>query len=139
VPWRGKAGHVDADLADDALGSAALDAGDRAQQFNRQRERADLLLDHHAELLDLLIEEIDVAQDRSDPQPVMGVEVAGQRLLELADLRPQPPDGELREHVGIGLAGDERVEHRAPDLPMMSDATVSSLIPVSSLRPCAAG
>src|SRR3954468_16850963 len=52
---------------------AALDAGDRAEQLNRRRERADLLLDHCGELLDLLIEKVDVAQDRTDPQPVVGV------------------------------------------------------------------
>lgn len=46
----------------------------------------------------------------------MRVEVAGPRLLELADLRPQPPDGELGEHVRVGLAGDQRVKHRAPRL-----------------------
>ena len=68
---RGKAHHVGADLADHALGAAALDAGHRAYQLNRRRERADLLLDHHGELLDLFVEEVDVAQDRADPQAVM--------------------------------------------------------------------
>jgi hypothetical protein len=74
VPRGGKAGHVGADLPDHALRAAALDARDRAQQLNRRRERADLLLDHHGELLDLLIEEVDVTQDRADPHAVMGVE-----------------------------------------------------------------
>jgi hypothetical protein len=33
------------------------------------------------------IEEIDVAQDRSDPQPVMRIEVPGQRLAQRTDVR----------------------------------------------------
>jgi hypothetical protein len=37
--------HVGTDLGDDHLGGALLDAGDRAEQLNRPRERADLLLD----------------------------------------------------------------------------------------------
>src|SRR5688500_86726 len=73
-------GPAGADLADDALRAAALDAGHRAHQLNRRRERADLLVDHARELVDLLVQEIDVAQDRADPEPVMGVEVSGQRL-----------------------------------------------------------
>src|SRR3954469_8339359 len=67
VPRGRELGHVGADLGEDALRAAALDAGHRAQQFNRRRERADLFLDHAGELFDLLVEEIDVAQDRADP------------------------------------------------------------------------
>src|SRR4051795_11513577 len=59
--------HVGADLGDDALGTAALDADHGAQQLNRRIERADLLLAHARELLDLAVEEVDVAQDRPDP------------------------------------------------------------------------
>ena len=40
------------------------------------------------------------------------------------------------EHVGVGLAGDERVEHVAPDLPITSAATQSSLMPASSKALC---
>src|SRR5215207_8164605 len=95
-----EARHVGADLADDALRAAVLDAGDRAQQLNRRVERADLLLDHRGELLDLLVEEIDVSQDRPDPSPVMRVEMPGQRLSQGGDscasddarTRPAPAD-----------------------------------------------
>lgn len=116
MPGGREARHVGADLADDALGAAAPDAGDRAQQVNRWGERADLFLDHAGELLDLLIEEIDVAQDRADPQPVMAVEVTLQRLLECGDLLAHLPPREIGQDLGVGLAGDERVEHVAPGL-----------------------
>jgi hypothetical protein len=67
MPRGRKARHIGADLTDDAFGAAMLDADDRAEQLNRRRERADLLLDHAGELFDLLVREIDVAQDRADP------------------------------------------------------------------------
>src|SRR3954471_12119037 len=116
VPRGRELGHVGADLGEDALRAAALDAGHRAQQFNRRRERADLFLDHAGELFDLLVEEIDVAQDRADPQPVMGVEVSGERLAQGGDLLAHLPPRQFGEDRGIGLAGDERVEHVAPGL-----------------------
>ena len=71
VPRRRESGHVGADLGEDALGAASLDADDRAQQLNRRRERADLVLDRVREPLDLLVEEIDVREDRPDPQSVV--------------------------------------------------------------------
>ena len=135
----GEAGHVGADLADDALGAAALDAGDRAQQLNRRRERADLLLDHAGELLDLLVEEVDVAQDRADPQPVMRVEVPGQRLAQRGDLLAHLPARELGEHVRVGLAGDQRVEHVAPGLAQDVRGDAVELDAGVLRAPCAAG
>jgi hypothetical protein len=63
--------HVAAGLGDDHLGGAAADAGDRAQQLNRRRERAQLLLDHGRELVDRLVEVVDVRQDPPDDQRVL--------------------------------------------------------------------
>jgi hypothetical protein len=116
MPGGGKARHVDADLGDDALGAAVLDAGHRAQQLNRRRERADLLLDHVGALFDLLVQEVDVAQDRADPQPVMGVDMPLQGLAQRGDLLAHLPAGQLGEHRRVALAGDQRVEHVAPGL-----------------------
>ena len=50
MPRRGKARHVGADLGEDRLRAAALDADHRAQQLNRRRERAQLFLDRVGEL-----------------------------------------------------------------------------------------
>jgi len=82
--------HVDADLGDDALAVAALDAGDRAQQLNGLLERGDLLPDRLGEVEDLLIEEVQVAEDRADPDGVQMVEAALQCFFELKDLLAQP-------------------------------------------------
>jgi hypothetical protein len=112
----GKARHVGADLGQDALRAAGLDADDAAQQLNRRGERAQLLLDGIREPVDLLVEGVDVREDRADPEGVMGVEVAFERFAQLRDLLAHLPARQLRQDVGVGGAGDQRVEHVAPGL-----------------------
>ena len=45
-------------------------------------------------------------------QPVLDIEATFERLLEGGQLLAQLAVGEVREHIGIGGAGPERVEHR---------------------------
>ena len=80
MPRRRQAGHVGADLGEDGLRAAALDADDAAEQLNGLGERADLLLAGVREPVDLLVEEVNVREDRADPERVMGVEVSFERL-----------------------------------------------------------
>jgi len=54
-----------------------------------------------------------VAQDRADPQGVMGVKVPCQRLAQGGDLLAHLAPRELGQDLRIGGAGDERVEHVA--------------------------
>jgi hypothetical protein len=75
VVCRRKARHVGANFGEDGLRAAALDADDGARQLNRGRERADLFLDRVGEPVDLLVEEVDVREDRADPERVVLVEV----------------------------------------------------------------
>jgi hypothetical protein len=81
--------HVDADLGDDHLGTAPLNAGDRAEQLNGLLERGDLLRDRLGEAGDLLVEEVDVGQDRPDPDGVQVIEAALQRFSERGELGAQ--------------------------------------------------
>ena len=81
---RGEAAHVDADLGDDHLGGAPLDAGDRAEQLNRRGERGELRLDLVGEQLDLLVEEVEVGEDRRDDQRVLGIEAADDIVADFA-------------------------------------------------------
>jgi hypothetical protein len=82
VPGGREDTHVDADLGDDHLGGAGLDAWDRAQKLNRWGERGELRLDRLGEPLDLLVEEVEVGEDRPDQQGVQRVEAALERLFE---------------------------------------------------------
>ena len=112
----GKIAHVGADLGDDHLGGAPLNAGDGAQQFNGRLERGDALLDRVGEPLDLLVQEVQVGEDRADQQRVQVVEAAFQSLAQRGDLLPQAAFGQLGEDLGVSGAGHQRVEHRASGL-----------------------
>ncbi len=59
--------HVDADLGDDALGAAPLNARDAAQQLNGFFERGDLFSDRFGEAGDLFVEDVDMGEDRPTP------------------------------------------------------------------------
>src|SRR3954452_512822 len=128
VSGRREASHIGPDLGEDAFGAAALDADDRAHQFNRGRERADLLLDGVREAVDLVVEEVDVGEDGADPERVMGVEVPGERFLELRDLLAHLAARELREDLRSVVPATSASSMSRPDLPSTSAATQSSLM-----------
>jgi hypothetical protein len=94
-----------ADLGQDDLGGAPLDARNRAQQVNGRGEGDQALLDGVREPLDLLVQEVQVGEDRADQQRVDGVEAALQRLSQLGQLLAQATLGEIGEDVGVGGAG----------------------------------
>ena len=134
----GKTRHVGADLGDDHLGGAPLNAGDRAEQLNGRRERGDLLLDRVGEPRRSARRGSRCGRgSRRSRRACMMVEAALERLLQRGDLRAQPALGELGEYLGVGRAlRRARRASPGPDLPRMSVATQSSLIPVSSSALC---
>ncbi|MCA1680322.1 MAG: hypothetical protein LC777_15905, partial [Actinobacteria bacterium] len=135
MPGCGEDAHVGADLGDDDFGGAPLNARDAAQQLNGRIERGDAILDRVREPVDLLIEEVQVREDRPDQQRVQVVEAAFEGVAERGDLLAQAALGEIGEQLGIGRLSDERVIARL-DLPSRSDATQSSLTLVSSNALC---
>jgi hypothetical protein len=66
---------------DELLGADQSDAGHRIQLGDLGRERGDLLVDVCGQLLDLDGEVVDAFQHHPAAEPVMVVEVPGQRLL----------------------------------------------------------
>ena len=44
------------------------------------------------------------------------IEAADQGLGQGGDLLPQPAQGQLGEHLGVALSGDQRVEHGSAGL-----------------------
>src|SRR3954464_7518475 len=132
VPRGRELRHVGADLADDALRAAALDAGHRAHQLNRRRERADLFLDHAGELLDLLIEEstwrkIAPIHSRwwASKCPASASRRAGIFLRIWRRASSASTSGSVSPATSAWSMS-------RPGLPRMSAATVSSLMPASS-------
>jgi hypothetical protein len=102
MPRGGKAAHVHADLGDDALGGAPVDAGDGAQPLELTPERGDHPVDLGAELGDRPVQEVDLGQDRAHQQGVVSAEATDEGLLQLGDLGAHPPAGELSEDRWIG-------------------------------------
>jgi hypothetical protein len=96
----GEGGHVDADLGDELPGADPSDAGDLIELGDLGGERGDLLLDPGGELIDLAGEVVDAVQHHLAQEPVVVVEVAGQRLLQQAEVGAQAGAGELGERPG---------------------------------------
>jgi len=110
-------GHVSAGLGDQHLGGATLNARDRAQQLDLLVvERAELLLDRLRQPVDRLVEEVHVGEDLHDDQGVLLAETPLQRFAQRGQLLAQLTAGQLGEHLRVGGARNERVEHRPPRL-----------------------
>ena len=75
-----------ADLGDDDRGGGAADAGDLIEPGHCFLERGDHLLDPLGQLGDVGVEPVDPGQHLGEQERVMVGEVAGERLLQLADL-----------------------------------------------------
>ena len=106
-----EAAHVRADLGEQHLGGAPVDAGDRVQQLELTGERAGQLLDPLRQGRDRLVEEVDLGEHLPDQQRVVAGEAALERFAQRGDLLAQRALGQLGEHLGVVGAGDQRVEH----------------------------
>jgi hypothetical protein len=116
VPRGRKDAHVGADLSDHDFGGSLCDAGDAGRQLDAGgclRVQLQMLADGLRDSVDLLVEEVQVSEDRSDHDGVVGLEAALQRLAQRGDLGAEFAAGEIGEDVGVGRSRDERVEHRA--------------------------
>ena len=120
----GERGHVDADLGDQHLSGALLDAGDRHQQLTLAGERADPRLDLVREAVDRFVEEVNVREDLGDDHRVLVVETSLEGFAERGELRAELSSREVGQHRWVGRSGDERVEHRPTGFPedVRSDA-----------------
>ena len=108
----GEAAHVGADLGDDHLGGGPADPADLIQPVDRWGERGDLGLDLGLQLGDVGAGLVDAAKHLGQQEPVMVAEVAGEGLLQLAELGAQAAAGQLRQRLGVPLARDQGGQHR---------------------------
>jgi hypothetical protein len=63
---------------------------------------------------------------------VLGVKAPHQRLAQLADLGPHPGQRHVGQHLGVSLAGDDRLEHAPGSLAQNVGGPGVHLIPASS-------
>jgi hypothetical protein len=108
-------GHVDAGLGDGVLGRAAAPAGHRLSLLQLLLVRGQQSLDHLRQVVDVGGEPVDAGADLRQQGGMLGGEElrAFQRLFELADLAAGPGAGQLGQHLGVALPGDQ-VLHDVP-------------------------
>src|SRR5262249_50318444 len=131
VPVAGEDAHVGADLGDDCFGGALLNAGDRAKRLDRRGERAGLLLDHLGEPPDLLVEEVEVGENRGDDSPCWGSKRPSSASLSAGIFVRSLPRASSASSSGSVVPWQSASRIARPETPRMSVATQSSLIPVS--------
>jgi hypothetical protein len=78
------------------------------------RERGDHPVDLRVEFGDRSLQLLQLLQGQADQERVVGTEPAPQGLAELGELGPQPPLGQLGQHLPVALAGDQGSQHRPP-------------------------
>jgi hypothetical protein len=132
----GEDGHVEADLGEDVLGGAGLDPVQGAQKLNGRRERAQLLLDRLREPLDLLVEEVEVGEDRSTSSACSGSKRPSSASLSAGIFLRSLPRARSASTSGSVVPRTSASSIARPETPRMSVATQSSLIPVSSSVLC---
>src|SRR3954449_408523 len=135
-----EAGHVRADLGQDALGGPLTDPGDRGEPVTGPGERdtglagvrGDERVDALVELLDGALQVADVLQGESDQQRVVLAEAAAQRLPQGRDLVPQLSLASSARTTGSRSPATSAASIARPETPSTSEATESSLMPASS-------
>src|SRR5436305_880964 len=115
-----KAGHVGADLGEDALGGPLADRGDGVEPVTGLGERdaglagvlGEQIVDALVQPRDRALQVGEVVQAEPDQQGVVVTEAAAQCLAQLGELLAQQALGQLGEDVGVALAGDQGGQHR---------------------------
>ena len=110
----GEATHVGADLGQDHLRGDRPDPGDRIQPGHRTGQLAELALDAGLHGGDVGGDAVDPVEHLGQQERVVLGEPTGQRLSQAGGLRAQPAEGQLGQHRGIALNGDQRGHDRPP-------------------------
>jgi len=119
MPGGGEPGHVHPDLGDDHRSGHRPPAGDLIQAGDRLGERGDHLLDGRLELGDVGAQGVHAGEHLGQQHPVVVGEVPGERLDQCRDLAAHRAPRELRERLGVPLAGDQVRHHVPPETPKM--------------------
>jgi len=76
-------------------------------------ERGDLGVDPGVKVGDVGAGLVDPGEHLGQQERVVVAEPTGERLLQVGDLAAHPAPGELGEHLGVALPGDQRGQHVA--------------------------
>jgi hypothetical protein len=114
MPGGREPGHVHTDLGDDDRGRRRPDPGDLVQPSGRVTERGQMPLDLFIDRGDVPVDLIDPTEHGREQEPVVRIEVTGERFLQLRDLLPHPGPCHLCEHPRVLLPTDQRGHHLSP-------------------------
>jgi hypothetical protein len=95
------------------------DPGDLIEPLCRVGERGQLGLDLGVEDRDVGVDPVDAGQHPREQEPVVVVEVAGERLDELRNLDAQSGPRHLGEHLGVAFPGNQGCHHLPSRLPRL--------------------
>ena len=98
--------HVGAGLGDDHVGDAGADSRDGAGQVPEGLKGFDHHLDPGGELGDRDVMVVDQVQVYPGQEGVVVVEAPLQGLGQFRDLATEPAFGQIRQLLGVALAGD---------------------------------
>jgi hypothetical protein len=117
VPSGREPGHVRPELGDEQLRSQLADPRDLIQPLDRPSEAGDQLLDLGVELGQVGVQGIHPAQHLGQQEGVLVGEAPSERLYQQAEFGAQPGTGQLRQDLGVALAGHQRGQHGPPRHP----------------------
>jgi hypothetical protein len=117
MPSGREPGHVHAEFGDQQVRGGLADPGDLIQPINRPSEAGDQLLDLGVELGQVGVQGIHPGQHLGEQEGVLVGEEPSERLHQRVEFGAQPGAGQLREDLGVALAGHQRGQHGPPGHP----------------------
>src|SRR3954469_10384655 len=103
--------HVDPDLGDDDLCAEVLDARDRHELLDRGAKRPKVCLHLRVERGHSGIESVDLIEMKAQQEAMVLRRATAKGLTELLRRRLYSPVGKAGQLGGIGLAGNQRLDH----------------------------
>jgi hypothetical protein len=104
-------------LGQDRVRGGQVDPGHLIELAHRCGERGDLFCDPRVQSGDIAGDRVHPGEHRAQQERVVIGEVAGERLLQHGDLLAHGVPGQLRQHLGVALPGDQRGQHVPPGDP----------------------
>jgi len=109
---RGKPAHVDADLRQDDLGADFADPRDGAQLLDGVTKGGESCIDLPIDRGDAGIEHVDLLQMEIEQKAMVPLDASAQGFAQACLRRPDLGMRERGQLGRVGLAGDQRLDHR---------------------------